>query len=253
MKIRGEVMKKIITLLMMFSLLFNGVSVNADEFVYGDADGDGVITITDAVQILSKVLSYDYVMPVENMTGNYMDVVDVDRDGLLTSADCAIVLQKILDSRYKMPCEPDSTTETTETTTAVSTETTTEATTVTTTETTTESLNIEISAGGRTFNATLYDNPSARAFMDQLPLTLNMSELNGNEKYYYMDSSYPVNEQEPGHINAGDLMLYGNSCIVLFYDSFSTSYDYTPLGHIDDPDGLADALGSGRVTVTFTK
>lgn len=237
-------MKKIITLLMMFLLLFNCVSVNADELVYGDADGDGVITITDGVQILRKVLSDDYIMPVENMTDNYMDIVDVNRDGDITSADCAIALQKILDDSYKMPCEPDSTTETT-------TETTTALTTEVTTETTTESLNIEISAGGRTFNATLYDNPSARAFMAQLPLTLNMSELNNNEKYYYMDNPYPVNEQEVGHINAGDLMLYGNDCIVLFYDSFDTSYEYTPLGYINDPDGLANALGSGRVSVTF--
>lgn len=46
-------------------------------------------------------------------------------------------------------------------------------------------------------------------------------------------------------------MLYGSSCLVLFYDSFSTSYSYTPIGHIDDADGLAEALGKGGVTVSF--
>lgn len=238
-------MKKIMTALMILLLLFNSISTSADELVYGDADGDGEVTITDVVQMLRKVLSDEYKIPVENMTENYMAVVDADRDNALTSADCAIVLQKVIDDSYRMPCEPDTETETT-------TETATATTTETTTETTTKSLNIEISAGGRTFNAVLYDNPSARAFMDQLPLTLNMSELNGNEKYYYMDTAYPVNEQEAGHINTGDLMLYGNDCIVLFYEDFDTSYEYTPLGYIDDPYGLADALGEGSVSVRFS-
>jgi hypothetical protein len=99
----------------------------------------------------------------------------------------------------------------------------------------------------------MYDNPSARAFINQMPMTLNMSELNGNEKYCFTDTSYPTNSQRVGKINAGDIMLYGNNCIVVFYESFNTSYSYTPLGHIDNPNGLSAALGSGSATVTFKK
>ena len=46
-------------------------------------------------------------------------------------------------------------------------------------------------------------------------------------------------------------MLYGNNCLVVFYESFDTSYTYTKIGHIDDTSGLVDALGTGSVTVTF--
>ena len=108
-----------------------------------------------------------------------------------------------------------------------------------------------IEVGDKTFTATLYDSETVTALTEMLPLTLNMSELNGNEKYYYLDDSLPTDSKRPSGIKEGDIMLYGSSCLVLFYESFSTSYSYTPIGHIDDPSGLAKVLGSGSVEVTF--
>ena len=102
------------------------------------------------------------------------------------------------------------------------------------------------------FTATLIANDAADAFAELLPLTLDMNEMNGNEKYYYLDSSLPTDSFRPGTIRTGDLMLYGSSCIVLFYETFSSGYSYTRLGQIDNPEGLADALGSGNVSVSFT-
>lgn len=110
---------------------------------------------------------------------------------------------------------------------------------------------MEIIINGKTFSAQLYDNETARAFASQLPLTLDMRELNGNEKYYYMPDSLPAQASRPGTIRTGDLMLYGADCIVLFYKDFRTGYNYMPLGHIDDPNGLESALGQGDVKVTF--
>ena len=114
-------------------------------------------------------------------------------------------------------------------------------------------LKIEIVIENETFSATLYDNAAASALADMLPLTLNMSELNGNEKYYYLDTDLPTNASIPSEIKVGDIMLYGNNCLVLFYENFSTSYSYTPLGHIDDSNGLATVLGNGTVQITFIK
>ena len=105
---------------------------------------------------------------------------------------------------------------------------------------------------GQTFLASLYDNETAAALKEKMPLTLDMSELNGNEKYNYLPFRLPTNASNPGQIHAGDLMLYGSDCLVLFYKSFSTGYSYTPIGRIDDPSGLADAVGRGGVQVTFT-
>jgi len=64
---------------------------------------------------------------------------------------------------------------------------------------------ITLTVGDQSFSATLSDNETARQFAELLPLTLDMSELNGNEKYFYMDHRLPTDSQRPGQINAGDL------------------------------------------------
>ena len=110
---------------------------------------------------------------------------------------------------------------------------------------------ITITAGEKKFSAKLYDSETSRAFAGKLPMTIEMSELNGNEKYYYMPESLPTRAERPGRIKTGDLMLFGSDCIVLFYESFSTSYSYTPVGYVEDPYSLAEALGSGSAQVTF--
>jgi len=78
-----------------------------------------------------------------------------------------------------------------------------------------------------------------------------MEELNGNEKYKYLDFTIPASPENPKRINTGDIMLYGSRCVVIFYDSFDTSYSYTRLGYIENPKELASALGKDDVTVTF--
>ena len=110
---------------------------------------------------------------------------------------------------------------------------------------------IQITVNSQTFTATLLDNESAMAFKEMLPLTIDMTELNSNEKYYDLPTSLPTNSSNPGTIKNGDLMLYGSKTLVLFYKSFSTSYSYTKLGSVDDVTGLVAALGSGNVSVSF--
>lgn len=114
-----------------------------------------------------------------------------------------------------------------------------------------EDSDMELTVNGKSFTAVLEENDTAAAFRALLPLTLDMSELNGNEKYFYLDTALPSAPEKAGHINAGDIMLYGSSCIVVFYESFDTPYSYTKIGQIADTAGLAEALGTGNVTVSF--
>lgn len=106
--------------------------------------------------------------------------------------------------------------------------------------------------GERRFATTLTDNEAARAFTAQLPLTLDMAELNGNEKYARLPKALPANARPPGMIHNGDLMLYGSDTLVVFYSTFSSSYSYTRLGRVDNPAELAQALGLADIRVVFS-
>lgn len=110
---------------------------------------------------------------------------------------------------------------------------------------------LKMTVGAAVFSVTLESNAAATALKAMLPLTVSMAEMNGNEKYYYLPEGLPTASSSPGTIRAGDLMLYGSSCLVLFYETFRTSYSYTRIGRVDDPSGLSAALGAGDVRVTF--
>ena len=106
---------------------------------------------------------------------------------------------------------------------------------------------IKVTISDKTYILKLEDNPTVKEFIHLLPKEFTMSELNGNEKYAYLDSSLPVFSYYPKRIEAGDVMLYGNNCLVIFYQSFNSSYSYTKIGHIDD---LPD-LGNSDLLVTM--
>jgi hypothetical protein len=110
---------------------------------------------------------------------------------------------------------------------------------------------IRIKVGKKAFTATLEDTATGKAFKALLPMSADMTELNGNEKYFRLSAHLPTDASNPGTIQTGDLMIYGQNTLVLFYETFSTTYTYTRLGHIEDPHGLAAALGAGNVTISY--
>jgi hypothetical protein len=110
---------------------------------------------------------------------------------------------------------------------------------------------LKISVGSQVFYANILPSESASALVKQLPFTLSMVELNGNEKYAELKQALPTNAESVGKIQAGDLLLYGNNVLVLFYESFSTPYRYTRIGKLTETAGLEKALGAENCQVKF--
>lgn len=108
---------------------------------------------------------------------------------------------------------------------------------------------LNIIINNQKYDLILEDNQTVNEFINTLPITITMNELNGNEKYAYLDKTYKTNSYSPKTINTGDVMLYGNNCLVIFYKTFNTSYSYTKIGHIDN---LKD-LGTSNIEVTIDK
>lgn len=112
-----------------------------------------------------------------------------------------------------------------------------------------EKIVMKVKIEDKEYNANLESNETVKDLLNKLPIELSMKELNGNEKYSYLDYSFKTNEYSPNTIQKGDIMLYGNNCLVLFYKTFKTNYQYTKIGHIDN----MEDLDNKDIVVTFYK
>lgn len=99
------------------------------------------------------------------------------------------------------------------------------------------------------YDVILEENETTKYFLENLPLNINMKELNGNEKYAYLNTNLPTTPYSPKQIKKGDVMLYGNNCLVIFYKSFETTFSYTKIGHIEN----LKELNSKEYNISFVK
>lgn len=113
-------------------------------------------------------------------------------------------------------------------------------------------MNVQFVVGDKIFDADLYNVDASKELYSMLPLTIDMSDM-PHEKYYYLDRHLTSNPGKVGFIEEGDVMLWGSNCLVLFYESFSSNYSYTKLGKMQSSQGLSEALGKGKVTVTVRR
>ena len=114
-----------------------------------------------------------------------------------------------------------------------------------------QKMNIQID--NKTFTVIVENNKTVKELYQKLPITLEMSDLNNNEKYCYLNFTLPTDSKSVKNIKKGDVMLFGNSCLVIFYKSFTTSYSYTKIGHIENPADIETALGRKDIKVILTE
>ena len=110
---------------------------------------------------------------------------------------------------------------------------------------------MKVTIGQSAFNAELADTKAAQELTALLPLTLEMQDHLSNEKFAELPKSLSRQDQAVGRIEAGDIMLWSGDTLVVFYESFQSSYRYTRLGKIQNTDGLKSAVGTEKVKMTF--
>ena len=114
-----------------------------------------------------------------------------------------------------------------------------------------ETETMQMKIGNKKYSVVWQDNNTTKALQELLPMTVIMSEFNSNEKYYHFREALPSRPEHVGQVKSGDVMLFGDDCLVIFYKDFKTTYSYTRIGHIENAADLEQTLGRGSVTITF--
>ncbi|MFG3151493.1 cyclophilin-like fold protein [Streptomyces sp. NPDC048219] len=111
---------------------------------------------------------------------------------------------------------------------------------------------IRIRIGDRTLDATVWDNPTGRALLEQLPLTLSFEDLNGEEKVGHLDRELTMDGMPDGDDpQVGDLGYYapwGN--VVLYYGDVGSWDGIARIGRIHgDLSVISDQTGDFTATL----
>ncbi len=108
-----------------------------------------------------------------------------------------------------------------------------------------------IKVNSKQYNITFEDSTTSKELISKLPLCIKMEGDVSHEKYYrFSDTKFTTKSYSPNKIEKGDIMIYLDNYLVIFYETFSTSYSYTRLGKISSSiDGLEDSLGDNKNAV----
>ena len=112
---------------------------------------------------------------------------------------------------------------------------------------------LAIEANGRTFYASLENNSSAEALIEQLsggPVELELHDYGSFEKVGALPWTLPRNDESITTVS-GDVILYQGNQITIYYDE--NTWSFTRLARIDGvtKEELLEALGQGNVSVIF--
>lgn len=70
--------------------------------IYGDADMDKIITASDSLAVLAKVLDDSFKLKIENTVEDYATYIDINGNGVIDVLDAAAILLKTLNSSYSL-------------------------------------------------------------------------------------------------------------------------------------------------------
>lgn len=113
-----------------------------------------------------------------------------------------------------------------------------------------ENMQIKITVGETELYATLEDNATTRALMEQMPMTLLMSDLYGREMCYrYGAGTLPTDGLRSDGYAVGDIAYWPpRGSLVILYAQNGEQFERQHLGHIDSGVEVFETTGDADVT-----
>ena len=75
-----------------YEIVYNNGNMSVSNVQRGDANGDGMITVTDIAVVVNRILQLD-------AEGGYETGLDANRDGQVTVTDIGVIVDKILGTK----------------------------------------------------------------------------------------------------------------------------------------------------------
>lgn len=108
---------------------------------------------------------------------------------------------------------------------------------------------VKITVGDQELTATLYDNPTSRAFIDMLPVTLPMLDLYGNEMCYRFDDALPTDDVQSRGYEVGEIIYWPpRHSFVIRYSQNGEVFDMQSIGRVDSGVDIFNGIGDTDVT-----
>lgn len=108
---------------------------------------------------------------------------------------------------------------------------------------------VKMTVGGQTAMATFYDNPTSRAIIEQMPMTLHMLDLYGNEMCYRYPNALPTDDVQDRGYEVGEIIYWPpRHSFVIRYAQNGEEFDMQSIGKVDS--GL-ELFGHGDTDVTL--
>ena len=201
-------------------------TANPQRTVWGDADGDGVVTILDATHIQRHLIQSD-----PNVEEANMKAAIVSGEDELSVVDATLIQRYLAGMIERFPVEEQAA-EPTEG----------------------ENTEMKMLIDQTPVTVEWEDNEAVAALKEAVkngPLTVRMSMYGGFEQVGSLGMSLPRSDTRIT-TSPGDVILYSGNQMVVFYGS--NTWAYTRLGHITDKtqQELTQLLSNGNVTITLT-
>ena len=196
------------------------------QFIWGDADGDGDVTITDVTRIQRHLAEMTPSVEEENLSAAI-----VSGEDNLSIIDATLIQRFLADMIERFPAEEQS-------------EEPTEG----------EATEMKMLINNTSVTVEWEENAAVAALKETVKtnlLTVRMSMYGGFEQVGSLGMSLPRDDTRIT-TSPGDIVLYSGNQMVVFYGS--NTWAYTRLGHITDKtqQELTQLLSNGNVTITLT-